>query len=76
MFFFIRFIFRLPYIKNVAAANSEEMAAAIPRDILKLAVPMQRAGTAAEVAETVKFLMSDGASYITRQVISVNGGLL
>ena len=52
-----------------------EMADAIPRDILKLAVPMQRAGTAAEVAETVKFLMSDGASYITRQVIQVNGGL-
>ena len=51
------------------------MADAIPRDILKLAVPMQRAGTAAEVAETVKFLMSDGASYITRQVIQVNGGL-
>ena len=53
-----------------------EMAESIPEDIVKSVVPMRRAGTAAEVAETVKFLMSDGASYITRQVIQVNGGLV
>ena len=39
-------------------------------------IPMQRMGQVHEVAKTVKFLCSDDASYITRQVISVNGGLI
>lgn len=39
-------------------------------------IPMQRMGQAEEVAKTVKFLCSDDASYITRQIISVNGGLI
>lgn len=38
-------------------------------------IPMKRFGTAEEVAETVAFLGSKSASYITGQVISVNGGL-
>ncbi|ASG68880.1 3-ketoacyl-ACP reductase [Francisella halioticida] len=38
-------------------------------------IPMKRAGTVDEVACLAEFLMSDSASYITRQVISVNGGL-
>jgi len=38
-------------------------------------IPMQRVGTVAEVAGTVSFLMSEEAAYITRQVISVNGGM-
>jgi 3-oxoacyl-[acyl-carrier protein] reductase len=43
-------------------------------DILKM-IPMQRAGTAEEVAAAVQFLMSAQAGYITRQVLAVNGGL-
>jgi 3-oxoacyl-[acyl-carrier protein] reductase len=39
-------------------------------------VPMQRLGTAAEVAGVVAFLFSERASYVTGQVISVNGGML
>lgn len=39
-------------------------------------IPMQRMGQVDEVANVVKFLSSDDASYITRQVISVNGGLI
>lgn len=38
-------------------------------------IPMQRFGKAEEVAATVNFLLSDAAAYITRQVISVNGGM-
>lgn len=38
-------------------------------------VPMRRMGEPEEVAALVGFLMSDAASYITRQVISVNGGM-
>ncbi len=38
-------------------------------------VPMNRIGTVEEVASLVNFLMSEEASYITRQVISVNGGM-
>lgn len=39
------------------------------------AIPMKRMGTADEVASLAAYLMSDSASYITRQAISVNGGL-
>lgn len=43
-------------------------------EVLK-AIPAKRAGEADEVAGLVKFLLSDEASYITRQVIGINGGL-
>lgn len=38
-------------------------------------IPANRMGSAEEVAAAVAFLMSDGASYITRQVLQVNGGM-
>ena len=46
-----------------------------PLDELLKTIPMQRTGTVDEVAAVVSFLISPDASYITRQVIDVNGGL-
>ncbi len=44
-------------------------------ETLRQQVPMKRFGKPEEVAELVAFLMSDAASYITGEVISINGGL-
>ena len=38
-------------------------------------IPLQRLGQAEEVAGLVSYLMSDIAAYVTRQVISINGGM-
>jgi 3-oxoacyl-[acyl-carrier protein] reductase len=46
-----------------------------PAEELLKTIPMQRTGTVDEVAAVVSFLISPDASYITRQVIDVNGGL-
>ena len=45
------------------------------QEVLKL-IPLRRIGKPEEVAAVVSFLLTDEAAYITRQVISVNGGLI
>jgi 3-oxoacyl-[acyl-carrier protein] reductase len=45
-------------------------------DSIKKLVPMQRAGTAQEVADLVAFLSSEKAAYISGQVISINGAMI
>lgn len=42
---------------------------------VKKAIPMRRFGKPSEIASLVSYLLSDGAAYLTRQVISVNGGM-
>lgn len=54
--------------------RTEMIAEAPLEEILKL-VPAGRVGEPMEVAGVVNFLMSDEAAYITRQVVSVNGGM-
>ena len=52
-----------------------DMLEGMPLDEVVKTIPARRLGTPDEVAALVAFLMSEQAGYITRQVISVNGGL-
>jgi len=52
-----------------------EMTKDLPKDTIRPRIPLGRFGTPEEVAEVVRFLCSEKASYITGQVISVNGGV-
>jgi len=53
-----------------------DMIQEIPLDRVLPIIPMGRIGTPNEVAALAVFLLSESASYITRQVISVNGGMV
>ncbi len=68
---------RLGIRVNVVAPGIIEtgMIKDVPRDFIKGIIPMARAGHPEEVAKVVRFLCSEDASYITGQVISVNGGM-
>ncbi|MBU9935847.1 MAG: SDR family oxidoreductase, partial [Ferruginibacter sp.] len=52
-----------------------DMTSDLNENELKAMIPVKRFGSPEEVAKTVGFLASQGASYITGEVISVNGGL-
>ena len=54
-----------------------EMTDKIPEDLkaeMMENIPLQRLGQPSDIADCIEFLISDKASYITGQVISVNGG--
>ena len=53
-----------------------DMSRDAPMDMILPSIPMGRIGRPEEVASLAVFLLSEQASYITRQVISVNGGMV
>jgi 3-oxoacyl-[acyl-carrier protein] reductase len=57
----------------IESPMSEE---AFSQELIDRLVPMKRAGTPDEVADLVAFLVSDGAAYISGQIISINGGMI
>jgi len=52
-----------------------DMTKDLPQERIREMIPMRRVGEPEEVARVVRFLCSSDASYITGQVISVNGGM-
>lgn len=63
---------------NVVAPGliETEMIQQAPKEHIKTLIPMARIGKPEEVARVVAFLCSDAASYVTGQILSVNGGML
>jgi 2-hydroxycyclohexanecarboxyl-CoA dehydrogenase len=65
-----------PSLVDTPMSRQAEAAGDIPGvDVIAAMVPLRRAGTPADIAAACSFLCSDGGSYITGQVIGVNGGM-
>lgn len=53
-----------------------QMTEGLPTEEIAKLIPMRRAGKPEDVANAVAYLCSEGAGYVTRQVLSVNGGMV
>ena len=58
----------------ISTAMTDKLSDEVKQAFLDL-IPMKRFGSPEDVAQAVKFLLSDAAGYITGQVISINGGM-
>ena len=65
------------YVIAPGAIETEMTANIIPeaKEIMLSTIPMKRMGRPEEIGAAAVFLLSEGASYITRQVITVDGGM-
>jgi NAD(P)-dependent dehydrogenase (short-subunit alcohol dehydrogenase family) len=65
-----------PSLVDTPMARQAEVAGDLPGvDVIARMVPVGRAGTPADIAVACSFLCSDSGSYITGQVLGVNGGM-
>ncbi len=65
-----------PSLVDTPMARAAEAAGDFPGvDVVGPMVPLGRAGTPADIGAACSFLCSDGGSYITGQIIGVNGGM-
>jgi 3-oxoacyl-[acyl-carrier protein] reductase len=60
---------------SIETDMSREWPAEKRRQIIE-SIPLKRLGTPEEVAEAVLFLASDGANFITGEILDINGGYL
>lgn len=58
----------------ISTAMTEALSPQVKQAFMEL-IPMKRFGTPEDVAQAVRFLLSDGAAYITGQVLGINGGM-
>ena len=65
-----------PSLVDTPMARASEAAGDFPGvDVVAPMIPLQRAGTPADIAAACSFLCSEDGSYITGQLIGVNGGM-
>ncbi len=64
-----------PSLVDTPMARDAEARGLVSVDAMAAMVPVKRAGTPDDIAAACSFLCSDGGSYITGQVIGVNGGM-
>ena len=58
----------------ISTAMTDVLPAEVKKAFMEL-IPMKRFGSPEDVAEAVKFLLSDAAAYVTGQVLGINGGM-